>query len=40
MYQKSRSQQVLKYRIELVPDGNILTAGDYSAALHFSVDYE
>ncbi|ECC6793861.1 type 1 fimbrial protein, partial [Salmonella enterica] len=33
LYQKAYNQQVLKYRIELIPDGGQLTAGDYSAAL-------
>lgn len=40
VYQKAWSQQALRYRIELVPDGNRMSAGDYSAALRFSVDYE
>lgn len=39
-YQKAYSQQALTYRIELVPDGSQITAGDYSAALRFSIDYE
>ncbi|ECZ5471650.1 type 1 fimbrial protein [Salmonella enterica subsp. houtenae serovar 44:z36,[z38]:-] len=39
-YQKAYNQQVLKYRIELVPDGERLTAGDYSAVLRFNIDYE
>ncbi|EBL5818964.1 type 1 fimbrial protein [Salmonella enterica subsp. enterica serovar Muenchen] len=39
-YQKAYSQQVLTYRIELVPNGKQVTAGDYSATLRFSIDYE
>ncbi|EAO1992400.1 type 1 fimbrial protein [Salmonella enterica] len=39
-YQKAYNQQVLKYHIELVPDGKQITAGDYSAALRFNIDYE
>ncbi|EAU6886206.1 type 1 fimbrial protein [Salmonella enterica] len=40
LYQKAHNQQALKYRIELVPDGDPLKAGDYSAALRFNIDYE
>lgn len=40
IYQKAYNQQVLKYRITLVPDGERLTDGDYSAALRFSINYE
>ncbi|EAA4084749.1 type 1 fimbrial protein [Salmonella enterica subsp. salamae] len=40
VYQKAYNQQVLKYRIALVPDGERLTGGDYSAALRFSINYE
>ncbi|EGI5934727.1 type 1 fimbrial protein [Salmonella enterica subsp. enterica serovar Urbana] len=39
-YQKAYNQQVLKYRIELIPDGASVTAGDYSAVLRFDIDYE
>ncbi|EDD5390498.1 hypothetical protein BSW63_22860 [Salmonella enterica subsp. enterica serovar Enteritidis] len=39
-YQKSYNQQVLKYRIELVPDGDHFIPGDYSAVLRFNIDYE
>ncbi|HGJ4005652.1 TPA: fimbrial protein [Salmonella enterica subsp. enterica] len=40
VYQKAYNQQVLRYRIALVPDGEQLTGGDYSAALRFSINYE
>ncbi|HCM1959221.1 TPA: type 1 fimbrial protein [Salmonella enterica subsp. houtenae serovar 43:z4,z23:-] len=40
VYQKAYNQQVLKYRIDLVPDGEQLAGGDYSAALRFSINYE
>ncbi|HGB5188176.1 TPA: fimbrial protein, partial [Salmonella enterica subsp. salamae serovar 21:z10:z6] len=40
VYQKAYNQQVLKYRIALVPDGERLAGGDYSAALRFSINYE
>lgn len=40
LYQKAYNQQVLQYRISLVPDGEALVGGDYSAALRFSINYE
>lgn len=40
VYQKAYNQQVLKYQIALVPDGEQLTGGNYSAALRFSINYE
>ncbi|EFM0752301.1 fimbrial protein [Citrobacter sedlakii] len=40
VYQKAYNQQVLKYRIALVPDGGVLTGGDFSAALRFTLHYE
>lgn len=40
LYQKAYNQQVLQYRVSLVPDGEALTGGDYSAALRFSINYE
>ncbi|EDS6072895.1 type 1 fimbrial protein [Salmonella enterica] len=40
LYQKAYNQQVLQYRVSLVPDGNALAGGDYSAALRFSINYE
>ncbi|ECH1486076.1 type 1 fimbrial protein [Salmonella enterica subsp. enterica] len=40
VYQKAYNQQVLKYRVALVPDGQALVGGDYSAALRFSINYE
>ncbi|HFW4533984.1 TPA: fimbrial protein [Salmonella enterica subsp. enterica serovar Chester] len=40
VYQKAYNQPVLKYRIALVPDGERLTGGDYSAVLRFSINYE
>ncbi|ECJ3906560.1 type 1 fimbrial protein [Salmonella enterica subsp. enterica] len=40
LYQKAYNQQVLRYRVSLVPDGNALAGGDYSAALRFSINYE
>ncbi|EDP9872202.1 type 1 fimbrial protein [Salmonella enterica subsp. enterica serovar Gaminara] len=40
VYQKAHNQQVLKYRIVLVPDGGQLAGGNYSAALRFSINYE
>ena len=40
VYQKAYNQQVLKYRIALVPDGERLSGGDYSTALRFSINYE
>lgn len=40
VYQKAYNQQVLKYRVALVPDGERLAGGDYSATLRFSINYE
>ncbi|CAD6107395.1 protein PapH [Escherichia coli] len=40
LYQKAYNQQVLQYRVSLVPDGDALAGGDYSAALRFSINYE
>ncbi|EFY5236023.1 type 1 fimbrial protein [Escherichia coli] len=40
VYQKAYGQQVLVYRIALVPDGKKFIPGDYSAALRFSINYE
>lgn len=40
VYQKAYNQQVLKYRIALVPDGSALSGGNYSAALRFNIHYE
>ncbi|EBS3707169.1 type 1 fimbrial protein [Salmonella enterica subsp. enterica serovar Hull] len=40
IYQKAYNQQVLKYRISVVPDGERLAGGSYSAALRFSINYE
>ncbi|EGN5162194.1 type 1 fimbrial protein [Salmonella enterica] len=40
VYQKAYDQQVLKYRIEIVPDGKPLLLGDYYTSLRFNIDYE
>ncbi|ECD5144123.1 type 1 fimbrial protein [Salmonella enterica subsp. enterica serovar Caracas] len=40
LYQKAYNQQVLKYQIELIPNGEHVTSGDYSATLRFNIVYE
>lgn len=40
VYQKAYNQQVLKYHVALVPDGDDLSGGHYYAALRFSIHYE
>ncbi|EAO4397488.1 type 1 fimbrial protein [Salmonella enterica] len=40
VYQKAYNQQVLKYHVALVSDGDDLSGGHYYAALRFNIHYE
>lgn len=40
VYPKAYNQQVLKYRLEIVPNGKTMVPGDYYTSLRFNIDYE
>lgn len=40
IYDRSYNEQLLNYQLALVPNGDQLLAGDYSAVLRFNVEYQ